>query len=299
MKSFIFILGLSLVFFLVDNANHQNKANFINKLGTTWNSKFYKKDISTSIISLIKKENMILPEKTIFKSSNDILPDNYDLREAFPHCGSIREIRGEGSDSWSFPSTGTMSDRICIISKGSLQTRVSSAYLALCCEYCISSSYAFKFWVDNGIPSGGIYEDINTCIPYFSPPDKSICPTSCQEGYPKTLEQDKSYGESSYSVKGEENIMKEIYENGSVEGHFSVYEDFITYKNGIYQHITGSYLGSLDTRIIGWGVDNGNKYWLAANSWGESWGEKGFFRIRRGVNECGIESSAVTGFPKI
>ena len=44
---------------------------------------------------------------------------------------------------------------------------------------------------------------------------------------------------------------------------------------------------------------NGNKYWLAANSWGESWGEKGFFRIRRGVNECGIESSAVTGLPKI
>ena len=31
------------------------------------------------------------------------------------------------------------------------------------------------------------------------------------------------------------------------------------------------------------------EYWIAANSWGPDWGEAGFFRIRRGVNECGIE----------
>ena len=93
--------------------------------------------------------------------------------------------------------------------------------------------------------------------------------------------------------------MQEIYERGSVSAAFSVYEDFGNYKSGIYQHVTGGYLGGHAIKIIGWGVENGVKYWLCANSWNESWGEKGFFRILRGQNECGIEDDADTGMPKI
>lgn len=40
-------------------------------------------------------------------------------------------------------------------------------------------------------------------------------------------------------------------------------------------------------------------YWIVKNSWSASWGEKGYFRIVRGKNTCGIESYATTGIEAV
>ena len=42
-------------------------------------------------------------------------------------------------------------------------------------------------------------------------------------------------------------------------------------------------------------AQNGVAYWTVANSWAVTWGMEGFFLIKRGVDECGIESAGVAG----
>ena len=94
-------------------------------------------------------------------------------------------------------------------------------------------------------------------------------------------------------------MMQDIFENGSISGSFTVYEDFPTYSSGIYQHVTGAALGGHAIKIIGWGIEDGIPYWLCVNSWNEEWGDKGTFKILRGSNECGIESESAAGIPKL
>lgn len=40
--------------------------------------------------------------------------------------------------------------------------------------------------------------------------------------------------------------------------------------------------------LVGFGTENGEAYWNLKNSWGPDWGEKGFFRLSRNENTCGI-----------
>jgi cathepsin B len=98
------------------------------------------------------------------------------------------------------------------------------------------------------------------------------------------------------SASGELAIQQMIIEAGPVETAFTVYSDFEDYDSGIYHHVSGSMAGGHAVKFVGWGVENGVKYWKVQNSWNPFWGEKGYFRIVRGNNEGGIESS-VMGSP--
>ncbi|XP_034230533.1 cathepsin B-like [Thrips palmi] len=93
--------------------------------------------------------------------------------------------------------------------------------------------------------------------------------------------------------------MKEIKTHGPVEASFDVYEDFLSYKSGVYRYLAGDFVGGHAVRILGWGQEKGVKYWLIANSWNTDWGEKGFFKYIRGINLNGMEGDVVAGLPRL
>jgi len=123
------------------------------------------------------------------------------------------------------------------------------------------------------------------------------CPTKCDSD---AKAPHATFNSDKYSFEGEvsnyddeESIQKTIMTDGPVEAAFTVMSDFENYAGGVYSNKGGSQLGGHAIRIVGWGVDSGTKYWKVANSWNKFWGENGYFRIKRGTDECGIESQVV------
>jgi len=109
-----------------------------------------------------------------------------------------------------------------------------------------------------------------------------------------------------YSNGGEAAMMKELHDHGPFVVAFEPSEDFMMYSGGVFmQNEVSSFMAPLRkggiewqrtdhaVLLMGWGEELGQRYWLVQNSWGESWGEGGYFRIARGINDSGMESMPV------
>jgi len=90
-----------------------------------------------------------------------------------------------------------------------------------------------------------------------------------------------------------ENIMIALNEDSLVSVSYYVAKDFYGYSDGIYDTsmCDGATRTSHAVVIVGYGTSGEIDYWIVRNSWSEKWGMGGYFKMRKGVNLCLIESA--------
>uniref|UniRef100_A0A915Q7B8 Ras-GEF domain-containing protein n=1 Tax=Setaria digitata TaxID=48799 RepID=A0A915Q7B8_9BILA len=293
----------------------QELIDYVNSHQTLWKAErnkfdLYSNDVKYGLLGVNQVKLSVKDKKNLSPSRyfRMNIPESFDAREKWPECASLRNIRDQSScgSCWAIAAVEAMSDRICIMSNGKAQVTLSAEDLLSCS--------AWKYWVSNGIVTGSNYTTHSGCQPYPFPPCEHHnnkthyepckhdlyptpkCEKKCSEDYGKSYKEDKYYGRSAYVVESNmRSIQKEILMMGPVEASFEVYTDFLNYAGGIYKHTAGAMSGMHAVKMLGWGVQQGVPYWLMANSWNTDWGEGGYFRILRGVDECGIESGIVAG----
>jgi len=309
---------------IIDTVNNHPTALWTAGVNTRFQGHSFDK---TKRLCGVKPSGTKLPVQAI--SPIQDLPTNFDSRDAWTMCESLKEVRDQSDcgSCWAFGAVEAATYRVCIQSKGASKPHFSATDLLSCCTECGNGcdggdpGSAWDWFTTTGVVTGGNYLDNSWCSAYpfmvcdhhvvgkYTPcgngPEYSTpqCPTACDANstYTISYSDDKHIFATSYSVPSDEDsIMTEIMTNGPVEAAFTVYADFESYKSGVYHHVTGAELGGHAVKIIGWGVDTATsaKYWLVVNSWNEDWGDQGLFKILRGSDECGIEDGIVAGLFK-
>jgi C1A family cysteine protease len=242
---------------------------------------------------------------------DDNLPEPIDLTGDPPSSWDWRNVNGE---NWVTPIRDQEECGSCYAfgaiaameTMYNIQKNDPNIDLDLSEQFVVSCSQSFP-WGNRGCCGGLLSETLlflrtqgvpsESCFPYvavdangrdaydcpFGPPsnDPVKCSDRCSDWKSQVFRIN-----SFYTLYLKESIKIAVSTYGPVMAGFKVYEDFKDYSGGIYEHEYGAYAGNHLVAIIGY--DDSQGYWICKNSWGTSWGEDGFFRIKYG--ECGIDS---------
>nr|XP_018914583.1 PREDICTED: cathepsin B-like cysteine proteinase 4 [Bemisia tabaci] len=264
-----------------------------------------------------------------WESNPENVPHFFDAREHWKDCASLmNQIEDQGACRTDGPGvvSSLMADRYCIFTNGTFKEKLSQEMLMRCAEACTHDSfqlYSWEYATEEGIPTGGAYGSGKGCMPYRYPPcdhtslydvNASIgkakleeckgqfifdddCPTKCtNKNYKTSIDKDRVKFTAFYFLSMDEfYIRNEIMTYGPVSASVGLYSDFLEKPDGIFQSKEDR-IGLEDEKlmkIIGWGKENGIKYWLCMHTW-DTWGDK-VFKMPRGVNYDQIELIVLTG----
>ena len=284
---------------LAEPAITSSFADSLKELGVSWNVVDYEDNVfkgwsMDDVRAILRAEQT--PPTWLLKADDDDgldrdnsfnpkLPDHFDPREKWPGC--IHPIRDQGhcGSCWAHGSSEALSDRFCIAGKDVI---ISPQDLVSCDPHDKGCNGGGDITPYMYLSEPGAVSD--ACFPYVSgtghvPP----CVTKCANGEPLVRHRCVLGSVVVKAIVGTQ--QQELYDHGPLSTAFSVYQDFIYYKSGVYSHKTGELLGGHAIKVLGWGVEGELRYWLCANSWGTKWGENGFFRIK--IGDSGIMDRGV------
>ncbi len=235
----------------------------------------------------------VLPDESFFRDDDPELPSYWDWRNK-DGKNWMTPIRNQAycGSCVAFAALGAMEGQININHKvPNLSLDLSEQYLFSSIGGCDSGAmpvFAIISLESNGTPD-------ESCFPYASgrlgenQSNSLACPDVKSRVY--RLKEPLSF--SGF------NVRKALLD-GPLMTTMTVYEDFMFYKEGIYQYVTGVKLGGHAVTLVGY--DDANDAWIVRNSWGQDWGEDGYFRIKRndpsGVGRSG-DRMMIDGLEKI
>jgi len=197
------------------------------------------------------------------------LPSQLDWRNK-DGVNWLTDIRNQGycGSCVAFAALGALESRLSIAAKTpALSPDLSEQYLFKNIGSCDMGSVPFlatQSLISDGTPD-------ESCSPY----------TLGRAGDEYSGSDCKTIKSRLFKISGAKNIpgpsLKEALQFGPVSTTMKVFEDFMYYKSGIYRHEKGGSVGGHAVTIVGYDDEQG--VWIARNSWGQGWGESGYFRI--------------------
>jgi len=176
-----------------------------------------------------------------------------------------------------------------------------------CTGYAQGCNGGFAYLVAKYSMDFGIATD--PCFPYEAGivmDAQPSCTKQCTDPSKLLFASSVSYVGGYFGNCSEVAMMHALVSTGPLGVGITVPRSFEDYKSGVYIEDTRPAAEAEATPykpfeptghavlVVGYGVDNGIKYWRVKNSWGRHFGETGYFRVRRGTDEIAIESMAVT-----
>ncbi|KAK2961002.1 putative Cathepsin B [Blattamonas nauphoetae] len=258
-----------------------------NVKGGLWKAAVYKGTKFNLEAAKMSLDSTILSEEKLdyvpFKSG----PESFDARERWPSFATPVQMQANCGGCWAFATSQAMSYRLGIA--GCYKGLMSTQDLLSCDKTNNACRGGNPLRAQIYVANEGITTD--ECIPFVSEFGRvPLCPSKCTNQ--SEIQRFKYKTPFGVTVN---DVQAMLMESGPLYARYNVYEDFLNYKSGIYVHTTGVKVGSHAVLLLGWGTENGVDYWLLQNSYSDEWGEQGYFRVRRGTNECGIEDGFYGG----